>query len=150
MQQEIENIPDGCIIFTKWRGENGIENYIKQVTGCNPFSGSGININLNKKTAILKSVDNTPYYADNLDELNNVYYTLYGRENDQDINESRFNKNLINENITQHIYLYRVIKKNKKTQWVWYGKYNIKNITEKMHPDINGNNRKIYLLNLIK
>ena len=42
--------------FTKWTGDEGIENFIKEETKCKPYSGSGINIRLDE-TAILRSVD---------------------------------------------------------------------------------------------
>ena len=64
--------------FSKWGGVDGIEEYIKKVTGCKPFSGAGINPRLNKKTTILKSVDGTYYYDDDMSDVNNIKYTLFG------------------------------------------------------------------------
>ena len=42
-------------------------------------------------TAVLRSVDNTAFYKDNLENIDCVKYTPPGQENDQDINEPRFN-----------------------------------------------------------
>jgi len=142
--------------FTKW---NDMVKYIKGLTGCTPFSGSGICIRKKNNTAILRSVDNTPFYKDNLDNIKSVNYTLFGQENDQDINEPRFNAPLMN---AKNIYLYRVTKKeienvtkkgkkSKKIKQVyqWYGKYKIDTQnTIQNHPDKNGNPRKIIVLTL--
>ena len=126
-----------------------------------PFSGSDINICNRKKnnTSILRSVDNTPFYKDNLENIDCVKYTLFGQEKDQDINEPRFNAPLMK---ADNIYLYRVTKKeietvtkkgkkSKKVKQVyqWYGKYEIvaQNII-KNHPDKNGDPRKIIVLTM--
>ena len=49
----------GCVIFTKWNGSNGIDEYIKNKTVCKPYSGTGINYRSHNTTTILKSVDDT-------------------------------------------------------------------------------------------
>ena len=54
------------IIFNKW---TDLEKFIIQETGCKPFSGAGICPRPNKKTTILKSIDNTYYYDDDLSKL---------------------------------------------------------------------------------
>ena len=46
------------ITFSKWSGPDGMETYIINQTGCKPYSGAGINPRIDKKTTILKSVDN--------------------------------------------------------------------------------------------
>ena len=142
--------------FIKW---TEMVKHIKSETGCVPFSGSGICIRKKNNTAILRSVDNTTFYKDDLDNIDRVKYTLYGQEKDQDINEKRFNAPLMT---AKNIYLYRVTKKiietvtkkgkkSKKTKQVyqWYGKYEIfGQDTIDNHPDKNGNLRKIIVLSL--
>ena len=119
------------ILFTKWGGPEGIENYIKEQTGCNPFSGAGINPRIDKQTTILKSVDDTYYYDDDMSDINNPKYTLFGHNGDQRENEIRFNEPLLNTIKSKHIYLYRVKKNGKKTEYLWYGKYEINGINKK-------------------
>ena len=99
---------DNVIHFNKWGGENGLEKFIIEQTGCKPFNGAGINYRKIKKTTILKSVDNTYYYDDNLADPNNVEYTIFGHDGDQNEAEARFNEPLLNPEKTEHIYLYRV------------------------------------------
>ena len=135
--------------FQKWSGDDGIENFIIKKTGCKPFSGAGINYRKTEKTTILRSVDNTFYYDDNLDDSNNVKYTLFGQIGNQDKKEKRFNEPLLNPEKTKYIYLYRVTC-NKKNKYIWYGKYKIKKINEKKHIDKENNDRIIYVLSLIK
>ena len=40
------------IRFLKWKGPEGIEQYIIEQTGCKPYSGAGISPRINKKTPI--------------------------------------------------------------------------------------------------
>jgi hypothetical protein len=134
--------------FQKWSGPEGMEQHIIKVTGCKPYSGAGINPRYDKKTTILKSVDDTPYYDDDMSDINNVIYTLYGHNGDQDENEKKFNEPLLNENKTQHIYLYRVSKNGQKNEYIWYGKYEIIEKNKKLHPGKNGIIRNIILLSL--
>ena len=119
--------------FSKWSGPDGLEQFIKKQTGCNPYSGAGINPRKEQKTTLLRSVDNTYYYDDDMSDINNVKYTLFGHNGDQNENEKKFNEPLLNKNKTHHIYLYRVRKNGKKTEYVWYGKYEIMNKTNKQH-----------------
>ena len=70
-----------------------------------PFSGSGINIRYNSKTAILRSVDDTLYYDDNLSNVEYPKYTLFGHNGDQNENEKRFNEPLLNISKIENIYL---------------------------------------------
>jgi len=136
--------------FSKWNGDDGILNYIETRTGCTPFSGSGINIRHANKTAILKSVDNTYYYNDNLNSEYNVQYTLFGHNGDHDINEPRFNKSLLDAAKIKHIYLYRFIPGKKIKEYIWYGKYEIVSSFEQMHVGKDTIPRKIIILNLNK
>ena len=136
--------------FSKWNGDDGLLNYIESRTQCKPFSGSGINIRYNNKTAILKSVDNTYYYDDDLSCENNVQYTLFGHNGDQDINEKRFNAPLLNEDKIDNIYLYRFIPGKKIREYIWYGKYRIVGRFNKMHVGKDNNQREIIILNLQK
>jgi hypothetical protein len=126
------------ISFSNWGGPDGIEQFIMQQTGCKPYSGAGINPRVNKKTTILKSVDNTYYYDDDMSDEHNIKYTLFGHNGDQDENEPKFNEPLLNKNKTHNIYLYRVkTYNNNKKEYIWYGKYEIveKNIKEHIGKD---------------
>ena len=136
--------------FSKWNGEDGILNYIIERTNCKPFSGSGINIRINNNTAILKSVDNTYFYDDDLSDEKNIQYTLFGHNGDQDINEKKFNKPLLDENVIKHIYVYRFIPGNKVKEYIWYGKYKIISKFSKIHLGKDKTERKIIILNLEK
>ena len=136
------------IRFSKWGGSDGIENYIIEQTGCKPYSGAGINPRIDKKTTILKSVDDTYYYADDMCDVNNPKYTLFGHNGDQNENEKRFNEPLLNKNKSEHIYLYRVTKNGRKTEYLWYGKYVIEEINNKLHPGMDNIIRTIQVLSL--
>ena len=138
----------GIIRFDKWGGENGIEKFITEQTGCKPFSGAGINYRAAKNLTILRSVDGTTYYDDNLKDPNCPYYTLFGQEGDQDAGEKHFNQPLLDKTKTHNIYLYRLAKECKKTVYYWYGKYKIKRVFDKQHLDINGKMRKIIKIEL--
>ena len=136
------------ITFSKWSGPDGIEQFIINQTGCKPFSGAGINPRIQKKTTILRSVDDTYYYADDMTDINNIQYTLFGHNGDHDENEKKFNEPLLNIDKTQNIYLYRVRKNGKKTQWIWYGKYKIIDKNVKQHIGEDYNTRNIIVLTL--
>jgi hypothetical protein len=136
--------------FSKWSGPEGIEQFIINHTGCKPYSGAGINPRIDKKTTILKSVDDTYYYDDNLSDINNIKYTLFGHNGNQDENEKKFNEPLLNENKTQNIYLYRVKKNNTEKKYVWYGKYKISDKNKKIHIGKDGIMRNIIVLSLTK
>jgi hypothetical protein len=138
------------ITFSKWSGPEGIEQFIINQTGCKPYSGAGINPRFEKKTTILKSVDNTDYYDDDMTDINNVKYTLFGHNGDQDENDKHFNEPLLNKNKTQHIYLYRVTKNGKKNEYIWYGKYEIVDKNNKLHIGKDKNMRNIIVLSLKK
>jgi len=121
------------ITFSKWSGPDGMEQFIIKQTGCKPYSGAGINPRIEKKTTLLRMVDGTYYYDNDMSDVNNVKYTLFGHNGDQNENEKRFNEPLLDKNKTQHIYLYRVRKNGKKNEYVWYGKYEIMNKNNKQH-----------------
>ena len=135
--------------FSDWEGPSGIKNHIIEQTGCKPFSGAGINPRVDKKTTILRSVGGTKYYDDDMSDIYNPKYTLFGHNGDQDENEKKFNEPLLNKNKTEHIYLYRVVKKNGKTNgYLWYGKYEIVGTNSKLHPGKDGIIRTIMVLSL--
>ena len=136
--------------FNKWSGLDGIEQFIINKTQCKPYSGAGINPRLDKKTTILKSVDDTFYYNDDLSDINNVKYTLFGHNGDQDENEKRFNEPLLNPKKTEHIYLYRVRNDTLKYKYVWYGKYKIIDKNVKKHVGKDNIMRNIIVLSLKK
>jgi hypothetical protein len=138
------------ITFSKWSGPEGFEQFIINQTGCKPYSGAGINPRINKKTTILRSVDCTYYYDDDLSDIDNVKYTLFGHNGDQDENEKKFNEPLLNQNKTQNIYLYRVKKNGKKTEYIWYGKYDIIDKSIKQHIGKDYIMRNIVILSLKK
>ena len=138
------------IQFSKWGGPTGIEKYIIEQTGCKPYSGAGINPRVDKKTTLLKSVDDTYYYDDDMSDIYNPKYTLFGHNGDQDENEKKFNEPLLNKNKTEHIYLYRVVKKNGKTEYIWYGNYEIIDKNVKQHIGKDYYTRNIVVLSLRK
>lgn len=115
-------------------------------TGSRP-SEPGISLTLRNKTAILRSNDGTAHYPDDLSDINNPKYTLFGPSGDQSIT-GRFNATLLNESKIEHVFLYRVIKNKSKKQYLWYGKYQIgeKNINN--HVGLDGQMRKVILLQL--
>jgi hypothetical protein len=136
--------------FTSWGGYDGIENFIKARTGCNPFSGAGINPRVEKRTTILKSVRGTPYYSDDLIDPSNPKYTLFGHYGDQDMNEKRFNEPLMNPNKTEHIYLYESFKNGSKTEYLWFGEYRIDGYDTQRHHGKDMIPRDIVVLSLKK
>ena len=150
MNQLNQNQHENTITFTRWAGPGGMEQFIINQTSCKPYSGAGINPRIEKKTTILKSVDNTYYYNDDMSDINNVKYTLFGHNGDQDENEKKFNEPLLNINKTQHIYLYRVRKNGKNTEYLWYGKYEIINKINKQNIGKDNIMRKIIILSLRK
>jgi len=103
-----------AIWFSKWAGPEGIEQFIMNQTECKPYIRAGINTRIHKKTTILKSVDNTYYYHDDMSDINNIKYTLFGHNGDQCEHEKKFNEPLLNKDKTQHIYVYRVKISGKK------------------------------------
>jgi hypothetical protein len=136
------------IHFSNWKGTDGIEEYIINQTGCKPYSGSGINYRKDKKTCILRSVDNTYYYDDDLYDVINPKYTLFGQLGDQNENEKKFNEPLLNKNKTEKIFLYRCSIINKKNEYIWYGQYEIIDKYTKNHIDKDHVIRKIIILSL--
>lgn len=135
------------ISFTKWSGREGIEQFIINQTGCKPYSGAGINPRVQKKTTILRSVDDTYYYDDDMSDINNVKYTLFGHNGDQDENEKKFNEPLLNPDKTHNIYIYRV-KKTTINKYIWYGKYEIIDKNIKQHIGKDNIMRNIIVLSL--
>ena len=132
--------------FAKWGGENGLEQFILAQTGCRPFNGAGINYRKTRKTTILKSVDNTYYYDDKLDDSDNVEYTLFGHNGDQSETEAMFNEPLLNLAKTEHIYLYRVSPLKRGQVYLWYGKYEIVGQTTRPHQGKDYTMRNIIVL----
>jgi hypothetical protein len=136
---------------TNWEGENGMKQIIKNNAGLmkGPYTGAGINYKKKEETSILRSVDDTDYYADNLDDPNNVEYTLFGHNGDQDEREPRFNEPLLNQEKTKHIYLYRVRPKSKE-KYMFYGKYTISGRVVKSNRGKDGIMRNVIVLQLTK
>lgn len=134
--------------FDKSKGPFGIEKYIFDQTGVNPFTGCGIKYYAKQQTTLLKSVDNTYYYDDNLCDPQNVEYTLFGHNGDQNEDEKKFNEPLLNPDKTKHIYLYRLKINNKKKEYLWYGKYKIVDRYSKLHQGKDKIMRRIIVLKL--
>lgn len=134
-----------AISFENWK--HGMSEHIFKTTGCNAFSGAGICPRPKQNATILRSVDGTPYYDDDLSDINNVKYTLFGHNGDQDVNEKKFNKPLL---ASENIYLYRVKIDGKKKEYIWYGKYEIVETTTKINPGKDGVDRNIIILSLQK
>ena len=118
--------------------------YSKELTGYTPYSGVGICVR-GLSTCILRSVDDTPYYADDLNDEKEPVYTLFGHNGDQEIDEPRFNRKLLSGSC---IYLYRVHKEGRMKRWSWYGKYEIVRLSKKRHPGKDGTPRNIVLAHL--
>lgn len=91
-------------------------------------------------------MDGTAFYDDNMEDVLNPQYTLFGHNGDQDINEPKFNEPLMNPLKTSKIYLYRVTG----GEYVWYGEYKISSNVTKRHPGMDGVQRNIVVLNLQK
>ena len=85
-------------------------------------------------------------FAAHINDINNPKYTLFGHNGDQNINEQKFNEPLLNQNKTEHIYLYRVTK----TEYIWYGKYKIIDKHKKLHIGKDKIIRYIIILSLQK
>jgi hypothetical protein len=85
-----------------------------------------------------------------MSDINHVKYTLFGHNGDQDANEKKFNEPLLNKNKTHNIYLYRVKNDKKKTEYVWYGKYEIVEQNTEQHIGKDKIMRKIIVLSLKK
>jgi hypothetical protein len=134
--------------FNSWEGPQGMKNYIIEQTGVKPYSGAGINYRSKQQTTLLKSVDNTYYYDDNLCDSQNVEYTLFGHNGDQNEDEKKFNEPLLNPDKTKHIYLYRLKINNKKKEYLWYGKYKIVDRYSKLHQGKDKIMRRIIVLKL--
>tara|TARA_Y100000816_G_C25613173_1_gene327822 strand:+ start:54 stop:494 length:441 start_codon:yes stop_codon:yes gene_type:complete len=142
---------NNIITATKWSGENGMNQIIKDNARImkGPYTGAGINFKKKQKIAILRSVDNIDYYADNLNDPNNVEYTLFGHNGDQNEKEPRFNEPLLNSKKTEHIYLYRV-RPNLNKKYMFYGKYAISGRIIKQNRGVNGIMRNVIVLKLTK
>ena len=85
-----------------------------------------------------------------MSDINNIQYTLFGNNGDQDENEKKFNEPLLNKNKTHHIYLYRVKKNDKNIKYIWYGKYEIIGKKFKRHTGKDYVIRNIIVLSLRK
>lgn len=138
------------LTFSKWSGPEGIEEFIKNKTGCKPYSGAGINPRISKNTTILRSVDDTYYYDDDLSNIDIVKYTLFGHNGDQDEDDKRFNEPLLNSNKTKHIFLYRKATFKRENLYMWYGKYEIIGKERKQHIGKDRESRSIVVLTLKK
>jgi hypothetical protein len=130
----------------KWLGPGGMKELILEKTGCTPYTGAGINFRKDKHLTILKSVDNTPYYDDDLEDPNTPEYTLFGHDGDQDENERKFNEPLLNKSKTKDIYLYRQTNK----EYIWYGKYEIIGKKVKSHRNKNNDHMRNIIILILK
>jgi hypothetical protein len=129
--------------FVTWKETKA---HISKYTNKGAYPGQGIS-NYNNGTTLLRSVDNTHYYDDVLENPDLVEYTLFGTSGNQNKDEPRYNYKFLNEE--RKIYLYRVKKENKETTWVWYGEYKLlPGIEELQHPGADGIMRRIYRVKL--
>jgi len=129
--------------FTKWVD---MKDFIMSKTNCKPFTSEGINYRKEHATCILRSVDNTYFYDDDLTDKNLVDYTLQGKNGDQNP-DIRNNSSLLNPDL-KHIYLYRVKTLGNKKNWIWYGEYTIIGRTTKQHIGEDYSMREIIKLSL--
>ena len=129
--------------FVAWKDA---KEYIAKFTKKGAYPGQGISNYANGIT-LLRSVDDTYYYKDELENPDLVIYTLFGTSGDQNKDEARYNHKLLNEQ--RKIYLYRVQKESKNTKWVWYGEYSlVPGLEEVQHPGADGLMRRIYRVRL--
>lgn len=127
---------DGLGKMREFNRYTDAERVCEEATGHKPFTGQGIGT-YNNNTALIRSVQPTPYYADKM-MIGGIAYTLQGREGDQSL-EHRTNKKLLEPG--RRIFLLEVGKK----KWIWHGEYVYTGVCEElMHPDMHGNMRKIY------
>ncbi len=125
--------------FTTWAEA---KRHIAQFTGKGAYPGQGIS-NYNNGKTLLRSVDDTYYYLDDLEDHETVKYTLFGKSGNQNKDEARYNWKFLNEE--REIYLYRVSKDGKDTTWAWYGRYELlPGLEELQHVGEDGVTRKIY------
>jgi hypothetical protein len=111
-----------------------------EATGNTPYTGQGIR-NYNNGTTLIRSVDDTPFYADKF-LSGGVAYTLRGQEGDQSLEDIE-NKKLREPG--RRIFLLEVQTQNRRKKWIWRGEYLYTEMWEElMHPDKNGNVRRIY------
>jgi len=131
--------------MTNFQSFKDLQAFIKENYGINYNAWKGINYFSEQKTLILVSVDNVKYYRDRLDKYP-IKYTAEGRIGDQNINGYRDKKQygnyhlFLNKDI-KHIYLCRKVRKG---FYSWYGEFKVCDFDEKEHPDIKGENRRIY------
>ena len=138
-RKEISKLPT----YTKYAD---LKKLMKDETNCKPFTGEGISYRKESNTCILRSVDDTKFYDDDLTDINLVKYTLAGKSGDQQVN-SGGNRSLLDPDLN-HIYLYRVKEDGKKKTWVWYGEYTIVGRTTKQHIGDDSMMREIIKLSL--
>lgn len=120
-------------------------NKVETLIGFRPNAASGI---FCKGTvAVLRSVDGTPHYHDELN-YEMVDYMLHGPIGDQSL-ETRSNKMFLRA--TEH-YVYRVqLLSNNTKRYIWYGKYLREgDIRVERHVDITGCERRVYVQRLVR
>ena len=134
--------------FPDFYGENGINLFMYGKTGCFGKTCVGISLHKKERVALLRSTDNTSYYNDDLSVPEWVEYTLQGCNGDQDEDQKKYNEPLLNATKTEHIYLYRYVKKNGKVkkEYSWYGKYEIVGQKNKEWPGKDNITRTIIVL----
>jgi hypothetical protein len=124
--------------FERWADA---ANYIAQQTGRRPFPSKGI-IPYTNGNILLRSVEPTPYYADDLTQLDRVLYTAEGRVGNQSL---RTCGNLAIQEKGRRIFLLEVTTEGRHTRWIWHGEYEFRGEIEEMqHPDMHNAMRTIY------
>lgn len=126
--------------FERWTAA-AVPYIAEQMGGYKPFSGQGIR-NYSNGTSLVRSVDPTPFYANNLSDLSRIAYTAEGQVGNQSL-RTRGNRGL--QEPGRRIFLLEVKKEGKHTRWIWHGEYVFRGEIEEMqHPDRNGAMRTIY------
>jgi|UniRef100_A0A6C0BKF9 hypothetical protein len=96
-------------------------------------------------TVVLRSVDNTPYYADDLHDPQHLIYTCQGIIGDQNLNNPD-NQKLLH---ADQFWVYRVQPRGRHKTYIWYGRYHRMGDPYPMqHVDDLGQMRQIYLIHL--
>lgn len=123
----------------------GLNDHVKKLTGysmCNMECG----IRNRPNASILKSVDDTYYYSDDLNDPNVIEYSLFGPNGDQS-EQNKYNSKLL---VAKNIYVFRLKKEKNKRLYTWYGKYKITGKFSKQHVGEDHTMRTIIVLILHK
>lgn len=142
-----------AVVFDSFQG---LQTFLTTRLHTTVFSGVGIS-NRSDNTTILRLVDSTPYYLDEiLQDGDRLRYTLFGKIGDQDPEEARFNRPFLRPG--RQIYAYSVSGEGADKRWIWMGRYRPETnpntgetvLERRTHPDQNGALRTIYRVELVR